>query len=94
MKRLHLLTHLLTLPARLAIGLVRAYQRWISPWLAPRCCYYPTCSQYAIEAMKKHGLLCGGWLALKRISRCHPAATPGEDPVPDCGCRCRHKRRS
>jgi len=87
MKRLNLKA----IPAILAVGLVRVYQRFISPLMAPRCCYYPTCSQYTIEALRKHGLLCGGWLALKRIIRCHPGATPGEDPVPECGCRCKQK---
>lgn len=83
--------NLKAMPAKLAIGLVRVYQRLISPLMAPRCCYYPTCSQYAVEALTKHGLLCGGWLALKRIIRCHPGAIPGEDPVPECGCRCKPK---
>nr|WP_294947905.1 membrane protein insertion efficiency factor YidD [Sulfurivirga sp.] len=66
------------------IGLVRLYQKLISPLMGPRCCYYPTCSAYTVEALKRHGLFCGGWLAIRRISRCHPGATPGEDPVPDC----------
>ncbi len=69
------------------IVLVLVYQKLISPLLGPRCCYYPTCSSYTLEALRRHGLFCGGWLAIKRISRCHPGATPGEDPVPECGCR-------
>ncbi len=82
---------LASFPVELAIGLIRLYQRVISPLIGPRCCYVPTCSQYAVEALRKHGLLCGGWLAVKRISRCHPGAVPGEDPVPACGCRCRKR---
>ena len=57
---------------KLLIKLVRLYQKYISP-LRPACCrYIPTCSQYAIEALEKYGALKGGWLALKRLSRCHP----------------------
>ena len=76
---------------KLVVGGIRLYQRLISPLLGPRCCFYPTCSNYAIEALKRHGLFCGSWLALRRISRCHPGAMPGEDPVPECGCHCREK---
>ena len=70
---------------KLLIGLVRLYQNYISP-LRPACCrYVPTCSQYAVEALEKYGALKGGWLALKRLSRCHPFHF-GEhdffDPVP------------
>ena len=72
------------------IALVRFYQRFVSPLMGPRCCYWPTCSAYAIEALQKHGLVCGLWLSIRRISRCHPGATPGEDPVPEQGCRHRH----
>ena len=65
------------------IALVRFYQKYLSPlkgkshWI-----YYPTCSQYALEAITKYGALKGGWLALKRILRCHPFAKGGYDPVP------------
>ena len=70
---------------KLLIKLVRLYQKYISH-LRPACCrYIPTCSQYAIEALEKYGALKGGWLALKRLSRCHPFHL-GEhdfyDPVP------------
>jgi len=61
---------------------VRAYQVVLSPMLPPSCRYYPTCSHYAIEALEKHGALRGGWLAVKRISRCHPFRPGGYDPVP------------
>lgn len=64
------------------IALIRVYQWGISPWLGPRCRYVPTCSHYAVEALKKHGLLKGTWLALRRISRCHPWGGHGVDPVP------------
>lgn len=68
--------------ARLFIVLVRFYQLAISPWLAPRCRYQPTCSSYAIEALQKHGTIKGTWLALRRIGRCHPLGGSGYDPVP------------
>lgn len=61
---------------------VRAYQVVLSPMLPAACRYYPTCSHYAIEALEKHGALRGGWLALKRIARCHPFRPGGYDPVP------------
>jgi putative membrane protein insertion efficiency factor len=71
----------------LFILIVRFYQLFISPLIGPRCRFYPTCSHYTIEALQKHGVLCGGWLAIKRIGRCHPANPGGVDPVPECGCR-------
>ena len=64
------------------IALIKLYQWIISPWIGPKCRFTPTCSQYAIEALKKHGLLKGTWLAVKRISRCHPWGGHGYDPVP------------
>ena len=62
--------------------LIRFYQRFISPYLPNSCRYTPTCSQYAVEALKKYGLFKGGWLALRRILRCHPWGGSGYDPVP------------
>ena len=62
--------------------LIRAYQVALSPLLGANCRYYPTCSQYAIEAIETHGSLRGTWLAIKRISRCHPWHEGGFDPVP------------
>jgi len=62
--------------------LIRLYQRYLSPLLGPRCRYYPSCSQYALEALEAHGLRRGSWLALKRIARCHPLHPGGFDPVP------------
>ena len=67
---------------RLLLLLVRFYQYAISPMLPPRCRYTPTCSQYAVEALQKHGALKGGWLAAKRIGRSHPWGGSGHDPVP------------
>jgi len=64
------------------IALVRFYQRFISPLTPPTCRYSPTCSQYTVEALQKHGLLKGGWLALKRIASCNPWGGSGYDPVP------------
>ncbi|MBR1644209.1 MAG: membrane protein insertion efficiency factor YidD [Bacteroidales bacterium] len=64
------------------VGLIRFYQVAISPLLPAACRYTPTCSQYAIEAIVKHGPLRGGWLALRRILRCHPFGGSGYDPVP------------
>jgi len=64
------------------IGLIKLYQWIISPILGPKCRFTPTCSHYTIEALKKHGLFKGSWLAIKRISRCHPWGGHGYDPVP------------
>ncbi|MFK8266961.1 membrane protein insertion efficiency factor YidD [Capnocytophaga cynodegmi] len=62
--------------------LVRFYQLFISPLKPPTCRYTPTCSQYTLEALKKHGILKGGWYAIKRILSCHPWGGSGYDPVP------------
>lgn len=67
---------------QLLILFVRGYQVVLSPHLPASCRYYPTCSHYAIEALGKHGALRGGWLAAKRIARCHPFRPGGFDPVP------------
>jgi uncharacterized protein len=64
------------------IFLVRVYQKVISPMLGPKCRYAPTCSEYTVQALKKHGLIKGGWLSIKRISSCHPWGGSGYDPVP------------
>jgi len=68
--------------SRILILLIRFYQLAISPWLAPRCRFMPTCSSYAIEAVRKYGVLKGMRLAIKRIARCHPCGGSGYDPVP------------
>jgi|TARA_A200000159_G_scaffold164419_1_gene193967 putative membrane protein insertion efficiency factor len=62
--------------------LIKGYQLLISPLLPPSCRYQPTCSQYAKEALNKYGLFKGGWLAIKRISKCHPWGGSGYDPIP------------
>lgn len=72
---------------RALMALVRLYQYLISPLLGPRCRFHPSCSHYAIEAVETHGALRGGWLALRRLLRCHPGQPGGYDPVPP---RCPH----
>jgi putative membrane protein insertion efficiency factor len=67
---------------KILIGMVRLYQGMISPYLGAKCRYEPTCSQYAVEALNKHGVLKGGWLSTKRICSCHPWGGKGFDPVP------------
>lgn len=67
---------------RLLIALVRGYQYAISPLLGRNCRYFPTCSEYMLEAVHKHGAVKGGWLGVKRLCRCHPWHPGGYDPVP------------
>jgi putative membrane protein insertion efficiency factor len=72
-------------PAALARGLAAvlvAYKRWVSPLLPPACRFTPTCSEYAREALLKHGVLGGTVLAIRRLSHCHPFHRGGSDPVP------------
>jgi len=64
-----------------ALLLVRLYKRWISPSLPPSCRYVPTCSEYAMEAIERYGVLRGGMMAAWRLLRCHPFAKGGYDPV-------------
>jgi len=68
--------------AWLLILLLNGYRRFVSPLLAPRCRFYPSCSAYALEAVRLHGALRGSWLAARRLSRCHPFHAGGLDPVP------------
>ncbi|UVK76535.1 MAG: membrane protein insertion efficiency factor [Sodalis sp. Fse] len=68
--------------SKLLIGLIRVYQLVINPLLAQHCRFWPTCSQYGIEAIRRFGMLKGSWLTLKRILKCHPLNQGGEDPVP------------
>jgi len=67
---------------RIAIFLIRGYQLLLSPLLGSHCRFDPTCSSYAIQAIRDHGTLRGGWLAARRIGRCHPWGGHGYDPVP------------
>ncbi len=67
---------------RIALALIRFYQRTVSRDLPPACRFVPSCSEYAYEAIAKYGLWKGGRLALKRLSRCHPFSPGGYDPVP------------
>ncbi len=71
---------------RILIVLIRGYQMLISPVLPPSCRFEPTCSNYAVEAVRVHGVFKGSWLALRRLGRCHPFGSGGYDPVPGCGC--------
>jgi putative membrane protein insertion efficiency factor len=66
-----------------ALALIRLYQRFISPLLPPSCRFEPSCSHYGYEAIARYGIWQGGWLAIKRIGRCHPLNPGGYDPVPD-----------
>ena len=77
------------------ILLLRGYKRFISPLLGPRCRFVPSCSEYAMQAIGRFGTLKGGWLAMRRLGRCHPLHPGGLDPVPDlhdhAACRRAHK---
>lgn len=77
-----ILLQITSLGANIFILLIRGYQRFISPLLGPHCRFTPTCSQYAIIALKRFGLIKGSWLTLKRVLKCHPLHDGGEDPVP------------
>ncbi|AGA70917.1 hypothetical protein Desdi_3534 [Desulfitobacterium dichloroeliminans LMG P-21439] len=63
------------------VGLIRFYQRFISPLKRPSCRFYPTCSEYSIQALQKYGVIKGSWKSLVRISKCHPFHPGGYDPV-------------
>lgn len=66
----------------LFVLVIKTYQLLLSPLLGANCRFTPTCSQYGVEAIKKHGPFKGGWLTIKRIGRCHPWGKHGHDPVP------------
>jgi putative membrane protein insertion efficiency factor len=68
--------------ARILVALIRAYRYLLSPWWGNHCRFTPTCSEYAMEALHRHGTLGGSWLACRRILRCHPWHRGGFDPVP------------
>ena len=71
-----------SIPRRMAVLGIVFYRRFISPLSPPSCRFTPTCSMYAITAIERYGLFRGGWLALRRIGRCHPWSPGGYDPVP------------
>jgi len=87
------LPHCVSLARSLVVGAIRLYRWILSPaksallGQAGRCRFVPSCSAYALEAVQEHGVLRGGWLALKRLSRCHPWGGAGWDPVPLAACR-------
>ena len=70
---------------RILLTVIRLYRRWVSPMTPPSCRFIPTCSAYAEEAVERYGGRKGGWLALKRLLRCHPFGGSGYDPVPHEG---------
>lgn len=67
---------------RVLVGLIRLYQRGFSAFRPPSCRYVPSCSEYAVEALRRHGAARGTWLAVGRVLRCHPLHAGGYDPVP------------
>lgn len=69
-------------PAWIVMMLIRGYRRFISPLTGPSCRFSPTCSSYALTSIERYGVLRGGWLAARRIARCHPWNPGGHDPVP------------
>jgi putative membrane protein insertion efficiency factor len=73
---------LLLVPRRMLAALIRAYQLTLSPLLPASCRFHPSCSQYALEAVRKYGVVRGGWLGIRRLVRCHPFHPGGFDPVP------------
>jgi len=73
---------IMSVPRRLLAAVIRGYQAAISPLLPPSCRFHPSCSQYALEAVTRHGALRGSWLAARRLARCHPFHPGGYDPVP------------
>ncbi len=69
--------------AKIMLSIIKVYQKVISPLTPPTCRFYPTCSHYGVEAIKRFGAFKGGWLTIKRISKCHPFHPGGMDPVPE-----------
>ena len=68
--------------ARILIWIVKAYQLLLSPFFGQQCRFYPTCSQYALDALHKHGALLGSYYTTRRLLRCHPWCAGGHDPIP------------
>ncbi|MBT8140465.1 MAG: membrane protein insertion efficiency factor YidD [Gammaproteobacteria bacterium] len=79
---------------KLAIAPLRLYQLCLSPLLGPRCRFYPSCSNYAIQAITTHGTIKGGALAARRLCRCHPGSAGGIDPVPEKNSQPQHASSS
>lgn len=71
-----------SLPARILLVLIRAYQLTLSAWIGRQCRYLPTCSAYAVDAVRAHGAWAGSWMGLARLCRCHPLGASGYDPAP------------
>ncbi|MBL1276087.1 MAG: membrane protein insertion efficiency factor YidD [Ectothiorhodospiraceae bacterium] len=71
---------------KILISILRIYQLVLSPLLGPRCRFYPSCSCYAQTALERYGVLRGGWMSVRRLSRCHPWHPGGVDPVPETDC--------
>ena len=71
------------LPRRLVMGLILVYRYSLASIMGQRCRFAPSCSEYGLEAVRRHGAVKGGWLAAKRVARCHPWGGSGYDPVPD-----------
>lgn len=69
--------------ARVLMATLRGYRRFVSPLLPPACRFEPTCSEYTLEAVRRHGAARGAWLGVRRLARCHPWHPGGYDPVPD-----------
>lgn len=80
-KKINIIKEVNTLLAKLLIYMVRIYQKYISPMRGPTCRFYPTCSQYSIEAYKKYGAMKGTYLTIRRILKCHPFHPGGYDPL-------------
>ncbi len=90
-RALRVMTFVVRLPALAVLGLLRFYQRWISPMRPPTCKYYPSCSQYAVIAIGRHGLLRGSALAAWRLLRCNPWSRGGVDDVPEVSAARAHR---
>jgi len=71
-----------SIPQRMVLAVFSGYKTMISPWLPPACRFQPTCSMYGAEAVRRHGVIRGVWLAVRRLLRCHPFSRGGFDPVP------------